>query len=91
MTGTLHDAAVLALTVPPVTGTQPPGTGSVTTILGWVFWCVAAVLMGGWMIGVAGFARSGRRGERGEAVEGLGWVLVGAIALAAGGAILQAV
>ncbi len=80
------DAVVLAAgNIPTPTGEQPPGTGGLTTVLNWTFWgvtflCVVGVLM------VAGtMAVAHRRGEGGEHLAKLGWVM-GACVLGAAGA-----
>jgi len=71
--------------IPTPTGEQPPGTGGLTTVLNWTFWgvtflCVVGVLM------VAGtMAVAHRRGEGGEHLAKLGWVM-GACVLGAAGA-----
>ncbi len=63
---------------------QPPGTGGISTILGWLKWIGysvvgAAVVIGGIMISV-----SFRRGEGHDALPKIIWPMAGAIVIGAG-------
>lgn len=74
---TLYTGLVSALPDPaPV---QPPGTEGFVTILGWAKWvglvaAILAIIVGGMMM-----MFNARRGEGGENVARIGWVLAGVI------------
>lgn len=72
---------------PTPVGAQPPGTAGVLTILNWGFWLVSAVGVGG-LLGVSGMMMlRHRRGEGGESMGSLGWVLGGFVLATASGPI----
>jgi hypothetical protein len=63
----------------PGAGEAPPGSAGVLTILRWGAWIVFAVCVGGALFAGGTMAISRRRGEGGEHLTNLGWVLAGAI------------
>ena len=63
----------------PGTGTAPPGSGKLLTILQWAAWIVGAFGVLG-IFGVAGrMMLLHHRGEGGQHLAGLGWVLLGCV------------
>jgi len=71
--------------VPNPHGVQPPGTAGLTTVLNWTFWGVTFLCVVGVLMVAGAMAVSHRRGEGGEHLAKLGWVL-GACVLGAAGA-----
>ena len=69
----------LAAVPDPGTGTEPPGAAAILTVLSWLAWAVFAACVAGVLIVGIKLALAFRRGEGGEAVGQLGWVLGGAI------------
>lgn len=65
--------------IAPVTGTQPPGTEGVMTLLGYVLWGVTIAGVLGVMICAGKMNINHRRGEAAEAAGALGWVMAGCI------------
>lgn len=74
-TDTVLAAAVRLAQIPQPTGIQPPGTEGLSTILGWVAWGVTFVCVVGVFLVAGKMAISHRRGEGGESVGQLGWVM----------------
>ena len=70
---------LLAAVPDPGQGTEPPGAAAITTVLGWLAWAVFAACVAGVLVVAIKLALAFRRGEGGEAVGQLGWVLGGAI------------
>ena len=69
---------------------QPPGTGGIQTIIGWLAWIATALgVVGIIIVGVTMFFQN-RRGEGGEAAGKLGWVLAGLVLITAASAIVGA-
>lgn len=69
---------------------QPPGTGNIQTIIGWVAWIGTTLgVVGIIVVGITMFFQN-RRGESGEAAGRLGWVLGGLILITAASAIVGA-
>ena len=78
-------AVVLAAgNIPTPTGVQPPGTNGLTTVLNWVFWGVTFLCVVGVLMVAGAMAVAHRRGEGGEHLAKLGWVM-GACVLGAAG------
>ncbi len=73
--------------VPQPNGAQPPGTDGLLTILGWGFWMVSLVGVGGILLVAAFMMLKHRRGEAGESMGSLGWVLGGCVLATASGPI----
>lgn len=70
--------------------TQPPGTGGIQTIIGWVAWVATALgVVGIIVVGITMLFQN-RRGEGGEAAGKLGWVLAGLVVITAASAIVGA-
>ena len=68
---------------------QPPGTSNVTTVLGWAKWvclavCILAIFAAGAMMAV-----QSRRGEGGENVARLGWIMGGVIIISGGASLIS--
>ena len=76
---------VLAADIPTPTGVQPPGTQGLTTVLNWTFWGVTFLCVVGVLMVAGAMAVAHRRGEGGEHLAKLGWVM-GACVLGAAGA-----
>lgn len=72
----------------PGRGVQPPGTGGLTTIANWVAWIAFFICLIGVIIAGAGMAIQHRRGEGGESVARLGWVLGGCVTIGAASALV---
>lgn len=82
-------AAVLhAAVVNPGTGKAPPFAPGLTTILQWVAWIATAACVGGVLIVAATMALRHQRGEGGQHVSGLGWVLGGCILIGTASALV---
>jgi hypothetical protein len=87
----LHTLSSILAAVPnPGQGQQPPGSGGIVKILGWAAWvgivvCVLGVIMAG-----ATMAIQHRRGEGGESMARLGWVLGGCIVIGSASALVGA-
>ena len=94
----LTTAAVGVMTSPasaagnaPVPGfTQPPGTGGLTTMLSWAGWTVAFLCTVGILLVAGTMAVKHRRGEGGESLGALGWVLGACVLGAASGSVAGA-
>ena len=71
--------------IPQPTGVQPPGTEGLSTVLNWTFWGVTFLCVVGVLMVAGAMAVSHRRGEGGEHLAKLGWVM-GACVLGAAGA-----
>ncbi len=76
---------VLAADIPTPTGVQPPGTQGLTMVLNWTFWGVTFLCVVGVLMVAGAMAVAHRRGEGGEHLAKLGWVM-GACVLGAAGA-----
>lgn len=77
-------ASVVPADIPNPGPVQPPGTGGVTTVISWAKW-IGYVVAGLGIIFIAiRMAIQHRRGEGGEHLGALGWV-VGAVILIGGG------
>ena len=69
---------------------QPPGTAGLTTMLSWGAWTVAFLCTVGVLLVAGTMAVKHRRGEGGESLGALGWVLGGCVLGAASGSIAGA-
>jgi hypothetical protein len=76
---------VVVAAVPKPTGVQPPGTQGLSTVLNWTFWGVTFLCVVGVLTVAGTMAVAHRRGEGGEHLAKLGWVM-GACVLGAAGA-----
>jgi hypothetical protein len=73
------------------TGTAPPVVGAnVVTILDWIAWTACAACVAGVLIVAGTMAIKHQRGEAGQHVSGLGWVLGGCILIGAAFALVGA-
>jgi hypothetical protein len=80
-----------ALAAAPTPGqVQPPGTQGLTTMLGWGGWLVSFVCVAGILVVAAMMALRHRRGEAGESLSSLGWVLGACVLGSAAGPIANA-
>jgi hypothetical protein len=80
-------AAVLQ--VPNVgTGTTPPFGADLLTILKWIAWVATAACVLGILIVAATMAIRHQRGEGGQHLAGLGWVLLGCILIGTASALV---
>jgi hypothetical protein len=70
---------LLAAVPDPGQGTEPPGAAAILTVLSWLAWAVFAACVAGVLVVAIKLALAFRRGEGGEAVGQLGWVLGAAI------------
>ncbi len=80
-----HAVVLAAGNFPTPTGQQPPGTNGLTTVLNWTFWGVTFLCVVGVLMVAGAMAVAHRRGEGGEHLAKLGWVM-GACVLGAAGA-----
>ncbi len=71
--------------IPQPTGVQPPGTTGLSMVLNWTFWGVTFLCVVGVLMVAGAMAVAHRRGEGGEHLAKLGWVM-GACVLGAAGA-----
>lgn len=74
----------------PGTGTAPPGSQGLLTILKWVAWVVFALAVAGVLITAGTMMIQNRRGEGGEHAGRLAWVLGGCILAASAGGLVGA-
>ena len=72
----------------PGTGTPPPGFDKVNLILKWLAWLVAAACVAGILIVGGQMALRHQRGEGGQHVAGLAWVLAACVLVAAASGIV---
>jgi len=89
---TAHTAAldVYADVIDPGQGTAPPGSQGVVTIVSWVAWVAVALCVVGVIAAGVGMLFAGRRGEGGEHVKTLGYVLAGSIVIGGASALVGA-
>jgi len=78
------EVVLAAGNIPQPNGQQPPGTQGLTTVLNWTFWGVTFLCVVGVLMVAGAMAVSHRRGEGGEHLAKLGWVM-GACVLGAAG------
>lgn len=83
--------SIIAAVPDPGQGAQPPGTEGFQTILKWAAWVGLAVCVLGVIIAGGSMAVSSRRGEGGEHMSKLGWVLGGCIIIGAASGLVGAV
>ncbi len=81
---------VLAQVPNPGKGTKPPGSEGLVKILSWAAWVAFAVCVLGVIVSGAMMAISSRRGEGGEHMSRLGYVLGGAIIIGSASALVGA-
>ncbi len=86
-----HLPDILAQVPNPGRGSQPPGSNGFVTILKWAAWVAFGVCVLGVIIAGASMAVSSRRGEGGEHMSKLGWVLGGAIIIGSASALVGAI
>jgi hypothetical protein len=71
-------------------GTQPPNTDGITTILGWVAWVVCAMCVVGILVVAGKMAVSHNRGEGGQHMTGIAYVLGACVLVAAASGLVGA-
>ena len=81
---------VLLDVVNPGTGSQPPGTQGIVTVMGYVAWVVCALCVTGVLLVAGRMALHHRQGIGGEHLSGLAWVLAACILVAAGSGVVGA-
>jgi len=81
---------IIAQVPNPGGGTKPPGAGGIEKILGWAAWVAVAVCVLGVLIAGGTMAIQHRRGEGGESMSRLGWVLGGCIVIGSASALVGA-
>jgi hypothetical protein len=86
----LHAAQLAGGAPNPGTGTLPPGTGGLLTILRWAAGVVSVVCVGGILFVAGRMALQHQRGEAGQHMSGLGWVLAACILVASASALVGA-
>jgi hypothetical protein len=74
----------------PGTGTQPPGTGGLVTILGWVAWGACALCVAGLVIVAGKMAINHERGVAGQHATGLAWVMLACVVVGAASGLVGA-
>jgi hypothetical protein len=82
---------VLAAIPNPGQGTPPPGSGGITTVLGWVAWVVFACCVGGLLMVAGKMALEHSRGGHMEMSGGVVKVIVAAIIAGSASGIIGAV
>jgi hypothetical protein len=85
----LH-AAQLVGAPNPGTGTQPPGTAGLLTILRWAAWVVSGICVLGIFVVAGRMAVLHNRGEGGQHMTGLAMVLGACVLVAAAGPLVNA-
>jgi len=78
---TSHALDVLAAVPNPGSGSPPPGSDGFVKILRWAAYLALGVCVLGVIIAGGAMAVSSRRGEGGEHMSRLGWVMAGAIVI----------
>lgn len=81
---------IIAQVPNPGQGTKPPGSGGIEKILSWAAWVGVVVCVLGVIIAGATMAIQHRRGEGGESMARLGWVLGGCIVIGSASALVGA-
>ncbi len=81
---------IIAQVPNPGQGTKPPGSDGITKILSWAAWVAVVVCVLGVIIAGATMAVQHRRGEGGESMARLGWVLGGCIVIGSASALVGA-
>ena len=89
LTALAASSTLLAADINVPASVQPPGTAGLLTVLGWGAWIVTLVCIAGVFAVAAKMAFSHRRGEGGEAVGQLGWVMGACVLIAAAGPIVN--
>lgn len=74
--------------IPDPAPVQPPGTGGITTAIGWIKWIGFAMAAVGIIFVAIRMFFSSHRGEGGQHVGALGWILGGVILIGAGAGIV---
>lgn len=67
---------------------QPPGTGDISTVMGWVMWLGLALCILGLVVAGALMAINHQRGDGGQHAGRVGMSLAGVIVIGAAGAII---
>ncbi|MCQ4044276.1 hypothetical protein ACFOSC_29710 [Streptantibioticus rubrisoli] len=80
---------VLAV-VNPGEGSQPPGGDKLTTVLGWVAWIVCGVCVAGVLMVAGRMAVMHNRGEGGQHMVGIAYVLGACVLVGAASALVGA-
>ena len=83
-------AAAMPAQIPNAAPVQPPGTGGFVTALGWIKWIGFALAGVALVIVAIRMFFASRRGEGGEHVGALGWILGGVILIGAGAGLVGA-
>ncbi|MFZ2501104.1 MAG: hypothetical protein WAW88_00330 [Nocardioides sp.] len=84
LTTVQHLVGQLPFDVPdPGPGTQPPGFAQFTTVLGWAKWIALGVCVLALIITGAAMAIGSRRGDGGEHLGRLGYIMGGVIIISA--------
>jgi hypothetical protein len=87
----LHTLTSIIAAVPdPGQGQKPPGSDGIVKILGWAAWVAVVICVLGVLIAGATMAIQHRRGEGGESMARLGWVLGGVIVIGSASALVGA-
>lgn len=81
---------IIAQVPNPGQGTKPPGSDGIVKILSWAAWVGVVVCVLGVIIAGATMAIQHRRGEGGESMARLGWVLGGCIVIGSASALVGA-
>jgi len=84
-------SSIIAAVPDPGRGSQPPGSGGLVTIIKWAAWIGLAVCVLGVIIAGASMAVASRRGDGGEHMSKLGWVLGGCIIIGSASGLVGAV
>jgi hypothetical protein len=74
----------------PGTGSQPPGTGGLVTILQWVAWVVCGICVAGVLMVAGRMAVMHNRGEGGQHMVGIAYVLGACVLVGAASALVGA-
>ena len=84
-------SSIIAAVPDPGRGSQPPGSDGLVTIIKWAAWIGLAVCVLGVIIAGASMAVASRRGDGGEHMSKLGWVLGGCIIIGSASGLVGAV
>ncbi|MGA7207021.1 MAG: hypothetical protein WBX27_20610 [Specibacter sp.] len=90
MSAAVDFAAAMPAQIPDPAPVQPPGTQGFTTALAWIKWIGFALAGVALVIVAIRMFFASRRGEGGEHVGALGWILGGVILIGAGAGLVGA-
>lgn len=86
----MHAIDLIAQVPNPGGGEKPPGADGFETVIKWAAWIALGVCVLGVIVAGASMAIANRRGDGGEHMSRLGWVLAGCIVIGAASGVVGA-